>query len=148
MDETFFNIEVDPKLICNFLAVFSRMEYSLKATEEYICGSEKKVEPKWDSFANDINEIFLQIKDEDAELKSAVDYLIKYPPKKQIIDDGKLIFQERKLEKGQKLTQQILLMVRTIRNNLFHGGKYYKNTKDRDLLLIKHSLKIYLYVLE
>jgi hypothetical protein len=140
MNVNFFNIQVDSQLICNFLAIFSRIEYSLKATIKYADDRETKVDPSWDRFANEIHEKFLQI--EDIELKSAVDYLVNNSPKKQILDDNKLIFQEQEIDQNQKLTQQILLMVRTVRNNLFHGGKYHSNAEGRDALLIKHSLKV------
>jgi hypothetical protein len=140
MNTNFFNIQVNSRLICDFLAIFSRIEYSLKATIKYADNRSTKVDPSWDRFANEIHERFLQI--DDIELKSAVNYLVDNPPKKQILDDDKLIFKEQEIDQNQKLTQQILLMVRTVRNNLFHGGKYHPNTEGRDELLIKHSLKV------
>lgn len=137
----FFNLKINPQLICNFLAIFSRIEYSLKATK-YVDGGEKKVSPNWDKFANAIDKNFSEIENKDNELKEAVNYLKNHPPKKQILENGKLIFIDQKIDTKQKQTQQILFMVRTVRNNLFHGGKYHKNIKDRDELLIKYSLKI------
>ncbi len=140
MHTNFFNLKVTPQLICNFLAIFSRIEYSLKATIKYADDRRTKVDPAWDRFANQINENFLRIEDE--ELKGAIDYLKNNPPQKQILSESKLVFKNQEIDTSQKLTQQILLMVRTVRNNLFHGGKYHENIEDRDELLIKHSLKV------
>ena len=77
-------------------------------------------------------------------LSCRVSYLLKEPPKKQILQDKELIFQEQKIDEKQKKTQQLLHMVRTVRNNLFHGGKYHSNDDNRDELLIRHSLEILL----
>ena len=67
------------------------------------------------------------------------------PPKKQVLKNGKLVFIDRTIDDKQKRTQQILLMVRSVRNNLFHGGKYHEHEDyqtERNELLIKHSIKI------
>jgi hypothetical protein len=141
VNTNFFNLQVNPELICEFLAVFSRIEYSLKATK-YADGRANSVSPSWDSFANDIDEEFLMMAIDDNELKEAINYLKNKPPKKQISREGRLTFIEQNINETQKQTQQILLMVRRVRNNLFHGGKYDQNTDNRDELLIKCSLKI------
>ena len=137
-------MNVNSELVCKFLAVFSRVEYSLKATIIYAIGNNNKVDSNWDKFANNINDSFLNKTYTDEELKKSMDYIINHPPRKQVLQNGQLKFIDSIIDDNQKKTQQTLLMVRRVRNNLFHGGKYYKNTNNRDVLLIKHSLKILL----
>ncbi len=142
MTADFCNLKINPKLVCNFLALFSRIEYSLKATIIYAQGNSKKVDPNWDKFANNIDKLFLKRIGENKKLKKAVDYIINNPPKKQIINNGKLEFINSSFDNTQKSTQQIILMVRRVRNNLFHGSKYHINPDNRDKKLIIYSLRI------
>ncbi|EEJ2708096.1 hypothetical protein B5637_004398, partial [Salmonella enterica subsp. enterica serovar Kiambu] len=117
----FQHLYVSEKLILDFICVFSRLEYALKVSG-FARGDSKKVEPCWDCFAKKINDNFLKIENED--LKKAVGYLLESPPRKQILSEGKIIFQDQPVDKKQRTTQQLLLMIRRVRNNLFHGGKY------------------------
>ena len=137
----FFNLRVNQELICSFLAKFSRMEYALKETRQYL---NNNATPNWDKFANNIDHNFTEIVNRDEELKNAVNYLKQYPPKKQSVEDGNLVFIETDFDPTQKETQQILMFVRRVRNNLFHGGKYRNNNinGNRDEDLIKYSLLI------
>jgi len=133
-----------PELACEFLAVFSRMEYALKSTS-YAIGGEKKVDPAWDRFANDINQKFLAIAPQ--ELVEACDYLLAQPPRKQVLQDNRIAFVDQVIDHQQAKTQQVLQMVRTVRNNLFHGGKYCpegEREAGRNQLLVEHSLRVLL----
>lgn len=116
-----------PQLACDFLGVFSRMEYALKASIKYAFGNGKEVKANWDGFANDIGKQFSAI--DDKEFKDAVDYLLNHPPRKQILENSILRFADQEIEKKQTTAQQTLLMIRTVRNNLFHGGKYLRWVK-------------------
>lgn len=146
----FQHLYVSEKSLLDFIYVFSRLEYALKISG-FATGDNKKVEPCWDCFTNNINDIFLQIESED--LKKAVGYLLKYPPRKQILSEGKIIFQDQPVDKKQRITQQLLLMIRRVRNNLFHGGKYCpdgekESGRNEDLLnasliILKHCIPIH-----
>lgn len=120
-DQLFRHLNVPMTIAVEFLAVFSRMEYALKSTE-FADGGSARVEPAWDRFANHIHECFAQL--EDVGLDRSVQLLLEQPPRKQVLLDGRLSFVEQEIEHGQRSTQQLLKMVRTVRNNLFHGGKY------------------------
>jgi hypothetical protein len=144
MEDVFRHLHIPPELACQFLAVFSRMEYALKSTR-YAIGSEKKVDPAWDSFANEIDDAFLQI--EDPEVVAARNYLLTRPPRKQTLAGNRITFTDQIIDANQKQTQQILLMVRTVRNNLFHGGKYLPEGEQeagRNHLLVRHGLTVLL----
>ena len=130
-------------LAIEFIAVFSRMEYALKATKGYALGDEGKVEAAWDKFANEINEKLINIKEE--ELIYARAYLLNNPPRKQTLQNGEVCFREQVVDSNQREAQQLIRFIRTIRNNLFHGGKYMPNgetEEGRNKELVAASLEI------
>jgi hypothetical protein len=144
MEDVFRHLHIPPELACQFLATFSRMEYALKSTR-YAIGDEKKVDPAWDRFANDIHEAFQGI--EEPDLVEAKDYLLNRPPRKQTLSGQKIAFTDQVIDVNQKTTQQLFLMVRAVRNNLFHGGKYLPDGEQeagRNKLLVKHALTVLL----
>lgn len=121
LENMFRHLHMPAELAVEFSAVFARMEYALK-TGGFAVGNESKVDPNWDLFANTVNDDFLAIA--DAEVAAARDYLLQHPPKKQVLKNGQLTFADQVIDAKQRPTQQVLLTVRTIRNNLFHGGKH------------------------
>ncbi len=142
MNDAFRHLHMPAELACEFLAVFSRMEYALKATD-YASENEGKVTASWDRFANEIDEVFRQIADE--KFAAAVDYLLTHPPRKQVRKDDVLTFEDQVIDENQRRAQQALLMVRTVRNNLFHGGKHLPDGEmelGRNHDLVQHSLTV------
>lgn len=142
MEDLFRHLHMSYELACQFLAVFSRMEYALKSTG-YAIGSENRIEANWDRFANEIDGEFLRISDE--AVVSARNYLLRLPPRKQILKDGRIDFKDQTICARQKATQQVLLMVRTVRNNLFHGGKFLPGGEEepgRNEALVKHAILV------
>lgn len=143
MNEAFRHLHMPWELACEFLAVFSRMEYALKATPPYARDAGSTVEAWWDRFANDLDSAFRAIPDET--VGAAVDYLLSHPPRKQVVRDGAVAFVDQTIDAKQAKAQQVLLMVRTVRNNLFHGGKHYPDGElepGRNELLVSHSLTV------
>ncbi len=137
-------IDLEQQLSYAFLIVFSRFEYALK-NRKYLLGNNqqqnRKAESDWDSFAR-ANEAKFD-PEKTIELKKAVDYISNNPPKKQVVDAIGILnwidsapitdYNGRKLE-------WLLLMIRRIRNNLFHGGKYpnfmvAEPSRNRELIL-------------
>lgn len=112
-------LNIPQNLVLEFLATFSRFEYALKKSG-YVDGNEKKVSAAWDGFANDVAKL-------EAELLGKVldscPYLQRHPPKKQVLKDGALHWLERQGTSGSAIGD-VLLSVRTVRNNVFHGGKF------------------------
>ncbi len=145
MVDAFRHLYIPVELANEFVAVFSRMEYALKATD-YASETEGNVTALWDRFANGIDEPFGQVTEE--EFTTAVGYLLSHPPRRQVRKDGTLMFADQVIDKHQKRVQQVLLMVRTVRNNLFHGGKYSPNGEKepgRNQELVRHSLTVLKY---
>jgi hypothetical protein len=94
MIDPFRHLHMPRELACEFMAAFSRMEYALKATPGYARDAGTGVEAAWDGFANDINDAFIGIAAKD--LADALKYLFDHPPRKQVLQDGVVTFQDRK----------------------------------------------------
>ncbi|HGS5633700.1 TPA: hypothetical protein ACMDXI_004415 [Vibrio parahaemolyticus] len=110
------------KLSFDFFKLFSRLEYSLKAASFNTGNGDAKA--NWSDFAQNIDTQFLGCADE--ELKKSYSYVLENPPKKQIIENGQIKWST--VEPTSKCqTDLILLYVRRVRNNLFHGGKFNGN---------------------
>ena len=144
----FRHLNMPPDLAMEFISVFSRMEHALKSTG-YAIGSESKVEAAWDKFANEINDKFIQI--DKAEVVSAKRFILDYPPRKQVLVKNRVEFRDQEVDSKQREAQQVLRFVRTVRNNLFHGGKYLPNGElepGRNQLLVEKSLTLLTACLE
>lgn len=141
MDTAFRHLHMPSELACEFLAVFARMEYALKATR-FAVRNGRDVSVSWDRFANEAHERFHAEASE--ELKTAVDFLWNYPPRKQFLaDDERVRFREFEIDPAQRKLQQLILMVRAVRNNLFHGGKHLPDGESepgRNERLVRSSL--------
>ena len=112
-------LNVPRELTLEFLATFSRFEFALKKAG-YATGDNSKVSPDWDSFANDVALLDANVL---APVLNACQYLQQHPPKKQVLDNGALRWVARQGTTGSAIGD-VLLSVRTVRNNVFHGGKF------------------------
>ena len=129
-------------LTYEFLGTFARCEYALKRSG-FAKGSLTSVEANWDAFATSIDWHFRRVRDQ--EFKAAVLFLKAEPPRKQVLRDGRVDWKESPPGKDLPVAQQILLMVRRIRNNLFHGGKIWSpeyGDRNRDVRLVKAGLVV------
>jgi len=135
--------ELKSDLATHFFYVFMRFEYTLKASNYYKGKINEKVEPDWDKFAVKLEGIFQNPSLDKFE--DAVNYFKETPPKKQIINNNKeLDWKPMPINTNAPLAKEILICVRRVRNNLFHGGKASKISlfEPRDDDLLKHSLVI------
>jgi hypothetical protein len=135
----FDKLNIEPKLACEFLGVFSRSEYALKKSGFH---NDKSQDAKadWDKFAKNINDQFNAIEDKDT--KAAIEYLLKNPPKKQVCGNDGIQWKDTPRDLGCSSVEFTLTMIRRVRNNLFHGGKYLESVPGRDKLLVEHSLRV------
>jgi len=110
----------DRQLAWQFFVFFSRFEYALKRCPHYL---EPRAAPNWDRFSSDHDAAFRR--DPSPGLVAAIAYFREFPPRKQAHMDGQLIWTEPKgCAQSDLLLVWLLLAVRTVRNNLFHGGKF------------------------
>lgn len=129
-------------LAIQMLRQFSRFEYALKASG-CLVRSDGKAEANWDRFAGEIRESFDERRGRDPALSEAFDYLTQHPPKEQQAFAGELSWIDKPAIPPEGCTA-VLLYVRRVRNNLFHGGKFSHTwiDPDRSARLIRASLVI------
>jgi hypothetical protein len=112
-------LNVPRELTLEFLASFARFEFALKKAG-YAVGDDTKVMPDWDSFARDVAQLDAALL---AQILKTCQYLQQHPPKKQVLRNGALFWVDRQGTSGSTIGD-VLLSVRTVRNNVCHGGKF------------------------
>ncbi len=128
--------QIDRDLLLDFLMVFSRFEFALKRSG-FVAGNERRASANWDQFGSTNHQQFGIC--EDPALREATDLLCREPPKKQVFKDNRLQWEEIAHDPQEPQFLYVLRSVRTIRNNLFHGGKFPDGpvadpARDRQLL--------------
>ena len=116
----------DREVIFTFFSTFSLFECALKRTR-YIRkvnpkAKDRSAHPDWDRFAKDLEGRFRVVS--DLTFHAAVGALKAAPPKKQIVVNDRLQWQVQVPGPGETDEAYVLRLVRTVRNNLFHGGKH------------------------
>lgn len=119
---TAYGVQYDRDLVLEFFLEFSRFEYALKRARFLKKRTEDAI-PDWDGFAQSLGG---QLADRhDSQFMQARSTLFARPPKKQIRGpSGELTWRESTRGSGETEDAFLLRLVRTVRNNLFHGGKY------------------------
>jgi hypothetical protein len=126
-------------LAYKFFREFARYEYCLKAV-----GLRKKsssAQANWSVYAAEVTHVFDN--PQNQYLIEAIDYLMKYPPKKQIVENNELRW-DNKLPDHTSKAELTLLLICRIRNNLFHGGKFNGQwfEPERSEYLMQHGLVV------
>lgn len=135
----------DDKLILQFLVFFSRFEYALKRAG-FVRSDSDYASPDWDGFARKLENSLVSVT--DIKFVEAKAYLIEHPPQKQMRKaDNSLEWDDNK-RNGQSETEYVLRLVRSVRNNLFHGGKYPDKPVDGQALRNRDLLQACLTILE
>ncbi|RON24851.1 hypothetical protein BK660_04055 [Pseudomonas brassicacearum] len=135
------SLKIPKELVFEFLAVFSRFEFSLKESGYFRKSRHDTVEADWVKFTESMALHFDEI--DSPNLSSAIEYLTKEPPQQQIVEGGSLNWRPLTFKPEQTLAAKAFLAVRMTRNNLFHGGKHSPHSAEgRDEKLIKSSLII------
>jgi len=140
MNRLFPQLPFPERLALEFLGTFARCEYALKESG-YATGGAKEVKADWDTFARKVDARFQRMADKG--LWSAMNFLLTEPPRKQVLTNGRVHWTASPPSKKLKKTEQVLLMVRRVRNNLFHGAKVWSpeySNRARDINLIRASL--------
>ena len=114
--------EQDRTRAFGFLAMFSRWECALKHGGFVRAGTFEQAEADWDSFANKYAAQI--IAHQDTEFTSARARLLSNPPKHELLSIGTVSWQDNPRRANETDAVYLLRVVRDIRNNLFHGGKY------------------------
>jgi hypothetical protein len=112
------------EVVLQFFVAFSRFEYALKRSGFVKCGPSHSVLPDWNKFASE--RLDEQIEDlMDTEFTAARSYLFQKPPQRQILRSNNTTgWCENSKRHNESEGVYLLRLVRDVRNNLFHGGKY------------------------
>lgn len=109
-------------LVLSFFWRFSVFECALKREGFLQAGRGQGAQPDWTSFAEHVDGRFEEIN--RPAFHAAVVELKKHSPKRQVVEDGKLRWREIHQAEGESHESYVLRLLKTTRNNLFHGGKY------------------------
>jgi len=140
-------LKINPELVADFFVIFSRFEYALKRSGYAgIYRDGETVYPNWNKYARDIKGK-LNMK-RDNQLKEAVEYFKHHPPLRQIVRNNVLDWTKGKDDaEALSLEEYLVKTLKTVRNNLFHGGKFPNPTgpihePSRDEKLLKSCLVV------
>lgn len=142
-DMAFFEIEgfgSIPHDAIKFFAVFSRFEFALMSAG-YVGGDlGENAWASWDRFGAELHKSFLV----DVQGDKTIEVLFQEPPRRLVkAGDGLCEFVDSPAAID---AAGVLLAVRTIRNNLFHGSKVHFTVRDKQLIaagvqVLDHALK-------
>lgn len=142
MEQPFPHMPLPRELAYEFLGTFARCEYALKGSG-FAKGGATSVEANWDTFATAIDWHLRRVADDS--FKEAMRFLLSEPPRKQVLRNGRVEWKDSPPDPNLPKAQQVLLMVRRIRNNLFHGAKVWSpeyDNRQRDIKLVEAGLVI------
>lgn len=133
------------KLAAKFFQLFSRTEYAMKVAG-YNNGN-GPAEANWQKLALDVEDLIAN--PTSPNLREAIDFIFKAPPKKQMIINGLIQWENVKPDTSSR-ADKLLQYVCRVRNNLFHGGKFNGRwfEPERSESLLQHSLIILSAVIE
>jgi hypothetical protein len=120
------SIAGDEKLVLDFFVSFSRFEYALKRSG-FVKGAGPSrppgATPAWDTFGRAIDAHLSEYG--EPTYAQAKAFLLASPPQKQVfVPPNNLAWKPNEQDDSESETQYLLRLVRTVRNNLFHGGKF------------------------
>jgi len=135
---------LDRDLVFDFFWKFSVFECAMKR-EGFLAssGREESAEPNWKKFGESVVGRFKDVHSDG--FKEAVTTLEESPPRRQVVRGGRLAWEELNRRHRESHEEFILRLVKTARNNLFHGGKYPDGLIAeiaRDRVVLKAALKV------
>jgi hypothetical protein len=127
----------DRDLVLDFFWKFSFFECALKREGFLSAGRNDAAEPDWDCFARQIQGQFALVS--IPGFNEAVHELRRLSPRRQVVRNGLLGWAPVEQRAGESDEAYTLHLLKTSRNNLFHGGKYPDGpinevARDRDIL--------------
>ena len=131
------------KLVTQFVTIFSRFEFAL-TWAGYVRKDSERAEPAWRRFADSLPVNLTELV-EPPEVKSAISYLYQEPP--MLLKRGPENLLEWTCQRPDKNNVSLFELVRTVRNNLFHGGKI-PFTPGRDEKLLRSAIVVLSYSLD
>jgi len=115
----------DRDRLFRFLALFARWECSLKRTGFLKPADKRKGSPAeadWNGYADAIAVTVAGLA--GAEWTRARGYLLSHPPKRQVVQGGAVCWADNPRRPSESDVRYLFRIVKDVRNNVFHGGKY------------------------
>lgn len=137
------NLSVEDALAFEFLRSFAFLEFEMKRTR-FLRGNETRAQPDWVKLRNTLHKNAALDLD-DLTTREDVAYLLDNPPQKQIVQNGYLDWKPLERGTGEDETAWVIRLMKTVRNNLFHGGKIAYGMMDdpaRDPKLVRGALEV------
>lgn len=138
---------VDQKLLLDFFLTFAHFEFALKNSGFFVKRREASLSyearPDWNSFARSLKDLFRT--DMTPRLRKASDHLLYNPPGREVVVGDTLGWDNTAEDESLSEIERLLLYVRRIRNNLFHGGTFSALPgleTERNSALVEDSLVI------
>jgi hypothetical protein len=113
---------LERELVLDFFWKFSVFECALKREGFLRTGRNNGAEPDWDRFGSEVRGRFAQVRDQG--FGETVRKLKMLSPMRQVVCNGRLGWAPIVQGPGESEEAYVLRLLKTARNNLFHGGKY------------------------
>jgi hypothetical protein len=137
----------DRLLAWEFAVLFARCEYALKRASYLKKLKSIAAEADWERFALAIQPVFNP--NANQELQAACSYYFDSTPMRQTVQRGELSWESLKRGDGEHDLVFLCRKITTVRNNLFHGGKFPSHRIEdpsRDTKLLNYA-KVILFAL-
>lgn len=124
-------------------ASFSRWECALKHNKFVRVGQHGQAEADWKKFANEHGDALAKLTSDD--FLAARKYLTNSPPQRQELRGGHMSWEPNPKRSGESEADYLFRVVKDVRNNLFHGGKFVGGPAPelaRDRLLIDSAIVV------
>ena len=121
-------VSIDRDVLLDFFVTFACFELALKNAGFFQQRPQSNplyppdARPDWDTFAVSLRSVFSS--KANAELHEACEYLLSNPPWREVIVNGVLMWRADGPPLGLLIGEAVLLLIRRLRNNLFHGGSF------------------------
>ena len=139
----FDGLQMPRELVCEFFAVFSRFEFTLKESRFVSVSRFGRATPDWNRFASKTGPKLVAQK--GTKLDDAIAYLTSEPPQVQTAAQN---WSQQPLT-GSTLGEKAIAAAQRVRNNLFHGGKHTPHSPPgRDEKLVRLALVVLYACLE
>lgn len=132
-----------PPLANQLFRIFARFEFALKMAG-FVRMKGRNVEICWDQFANSepIGTAFFSF----VKAEQICPTILSAPPKADRFENGQYGFVEH--ASPILCAQDLFGALRRVRNNLFHGGKYFDDDARRNRRLVREAIAILLLAAE
>jgi hypothetical protein len=143
MDRALEKLTIPSDLALRFFGAFSRFEYALKVTPAFRQPGNGEAKADWRAYATAVAPMFDLAG--DPALKAACAYVTQANLRYYSVQAGQAEWRPYPLPAGITDAEKAVRLIKQIRNNLFHGGKYAHDPEgnpERDEKLVAASLVI------